>query len=314
MSAVVRQARLLDDATLLDPGVDQIESAAVGAGDRLLATLLYALAVHVVIFLGFQFELTLSAERSHQPSLDITLVPRESLQEPDEADFLAQANQQGGGEEQERAKPTTVLQDQQRIAAMQPQVSPVANPVESAPSASQQQAVLAVKRPAEQRVQSSQQRDVDKRPTDLSAATLLQQSRQFARLQAQLAEQQAAYAKRPRKKVISAATREYAYAAYMEAWRAKVERVGTLNYPAAARDAGITGSLRMAVEIRANGSLGKVEISRSSGFPLLDKSALRIVKMAAPFAPLPTSITKEADLLVIVRTWQFTQDSALTSR
>jgi len=82
-----------------------------------------------------------------------------------------------------------------------------------------------------------------------------------------------------------------------------------MNYPQAARRAGITGSLRMAVEILPDGRVSKIEISRSSGYPVLDKAAKRVVKLAAPFAPLPTAITKEADVLVIVRTWQFAEES-----
>ena len=287
-----------------------IDSPLVGPKDRLLSTLLYALAVHLVLILGLQFDLSLTDTTPDQPTLDITLVPVKDDAPPEKADFLAQGNQQGGGDRDERAKPTTVLQADQRIAAEQPVPAPVQDASKPIPAAQPKKAVLAAAQPSSHKVATNPlEKDADTRAQKLSAATLLRQSRQFARLQAQLAEQQQASARRPRKKIISASTREYAPAAYMEAWRAKVERVGTMNYPEAARRAGITGSLRLAVEIRPNGHLSKVEVSRSSGYPVLDKAAIRVVNLAAPFAPLPPAITKEADLLVIVRTWQFAEES-----
>ena len=305
---------------MLKPSLDTgssavVDSPAVGSSDRLLSTLLYALAVHLVLLLGLQFEFSFPDAAADKPSLDITLVPSSNALEPDQADFLAQANQQGGGESDQRAKPTTVLQGQQQQVEQQQTPVAVTEIAETVTPQQVEKSVLAAEQPSVHQVPLDEikSRQSLAKPK-FSAAALLRQSKQFARLQAQLADQQQAFAKRPRKKHVSAATKEYAYAAYLEAWRAKVERVGTLNYPTAARNAGITGSLRMAVEVDANGRLLKIEISRSSGYPVLDKAAVRIVKQSAPFAALSASITKETDVLVIVRTWQFTQDNALTSR
>lgn len=294
-----------------DPfGLVTADSPLVGPKDRLLSTLLYAMAVHLVLLLGLQFDLGLSDTTELQPSLDITLVPGQFEETPEQADFLAQANQQGGGDSDERAKPTTVLQADQRIVAEQPLPAPVPDASKPAQAAQPDKAILAASAPSSHQVASNPLKAESKpQPKKLSAASLMRQSRQFARLQAQLAEQQQASAKRPRKKIISASTKEYAPAAYMEAWRAKVERVGTMNYPEAARRAGISGSLRMAVEIRPDGGVSKISISRSSGYPVLDKAAIRVVNLAGPFAPLPAAITKDADLLVIVRTWQFSEES-----
>jgi len=114
------------------------------------------------------------------------------------------------------------------------------------------------------------------------------------------------YQKRPRKRFIGANTREYRFAQYEEDWRAKIERVGTLNYPAEARGK-LYGNLRMTVTIRPDGSIETVDLDRSSGLKVLDEAAFRIVRMASPFAAFPPEIRKDTDLLVITRTWFFAQ-------
>ena len=124
------------------------------------------------------------------------------------------------------------------------------------------------------------------------------------RLQAQIDRQIDEYQKRPRKKFIGARATEYRFAQYEEDWRAKVERVGTLNYPAEARGK-LYGTLRLTVTLRPDGSVESVELDRSSGLKVLDAAAFKIVRMAAPFAAFPANIRRDTDLLVITRTWFF---------
>ncbi len=138
-----------------------------------------------------------------------------------------------------------------------------------------------------------------------TAATLVARSFAIASLDAEIEERENAIAKRPRRKFISASTREYKYAAYMEAWRAKVERVGNLNYPDEARRKKLSGSLILDVALNSDGSINEITIRRPSGQPVLDDAAVRIVKMAAPYAPFPEDFVKEVDILHITRTWQF---------
>jgi periplasmic protein TonB len=129
-----------------------------------------------------------------------------------------------------------------------------------------------------------------------------------ARMEAQIDRRLNEYAKRPRKAVIGARTREHRFAQYLEDWRLKIERVGTLNYPEAARGR-LYGSLLLLVSIRADGSLERVEIQRSSGVKVLDEAAVRIVELAAPFAPFPPDIRTDTDIIEIVRTWTFTNSN-----
>ena len=125
-------------------------------------------------------------------------------------------------------------------------------------------------------------------------------------LQAQIARQTRAYQERPRKRFIGANTREYRFAQYEEDWRAKIERVGTLNYPAEARGK-LYGTLRLTVTIRPDGTVESIDLDRTSGLKVLDQAAFRIVQLASPFAVFPESIRKDTDLLVITRTWFFAQ-------
>ena len=95
------------------------------------------------------------------------------------------------------------------------------------------------------------------------------------------------------------------FAYYLEAWRRHVERVGRLNYPSEARRGKITGGLRLLVVVDADGSLASVRLIESSGHAVLDEAALRIVRLAAPYAPFPPTIRAQADRLEIERTWRF---------
>ncbi|MGH8620893.1 MAG: energy transducer TonB, partial [Burkholderiales bacterium] len=140
-----------------------------------------------------------------------------------------------------------------------------------------------------------------------SAADIVNRGMEVARLEAQIAREWESYQQRPRRRFIGARTQEFRFARYIEDWRAKVERVGELNYPQAARDLRIYGSLVVTVSIKSDGSLDGVEINRPSGQRVLDAAALRIVQLAAPFAPFPADIARDTDILSITRTWIFTR-------
>lgn len=137
------------------------------------------------------------------------------------------------------------------------------------------------------------------------AAILASRSNEIAALAARIEARANAYASQPRRKAISTATRDYKYAAYLDGWRRKVERIGNLNYPDEAKRHKMYGSLILHVAVRADGSVERVRVLRSSGYDVLDAAAIRIVELAAPYAPFPPSIRAETDVLDITRTWQF---------
>lgn len=291
---------------IADPGsAGSVTGPAITAGDRLLATLLYALALHLAVILGLEFDLRLVAQGRFEPDLEITLVNPVSQDEPQEADFLAPVDNAGGGQLEDKALPTTRIAREADDPQQQPGeavIDRVPRPVAAPPEPRE----LAVAQPAPRSTEPAAQRPpptpAANRPT---AAQLLRSSQEIARLSAQLAEETQQYAKRPRKRFVSAATKAYEYAAYMEAWRAKVERVGNMNYPEAARSDGVGGSLRLAVELLPSGDVHRISVRRSSGHPALDDAAVRIVRLAAPYAPFPDDIREKTDILVITRTWVF---------
>jgi protein TonB len=147
-----------------------------------------------------------------------------------------------------------------------------------------------------------------------SASELTQRTLEAMRLEAQIAKDMDAYQKRPKRRFVGARAEEYRFARYVEDWRLKIERVGNLNYPAAARDQHLYGSLLLTVSIRSDGSVENIEINKSSGNRILDAAAVKIVEMSAPFAVFPPDIKRDTDILHVTRTWTFTKADALVSQ
>ncbi|MCV6611864.1 MAG: energy transducer TonB [Amphritea sp.] len=303
--------------------------AAVSAGDRLGFTLFLAVAVHAAAILGIGF--TLSQSPPPPQTLEVTLAQYKSEQAPEEADFIAQENQQGSGQLEEKALPSTREQadfqdrDIKETAPLQPKAppqisTPTPTPVQqSEPAPEKQEArkevkastqpVLATKTQQQRKVSpqpESQSKAAPPPPAPGSSKSLLARSLEIASLEAQLEFQQQEYAKRPRvKRINSASTRSHDDAVYLENWRRKIESVGNLNYPDEARRNKLYGKLRMMVSIQADGSVKEILITQSSGSKILDDAAVRIVQLAAPFQPFPVEMRKTTDILEIIRTWKF---------
>ena len=270
-------------------------------GDRLLVSVLLAAALHALIILGISFAPDTPDQRDkNPPALDITLVQKRDTPPPDEADYLAQVSQDGGGNTAEKVR-AQMAQQERATGTPPPQPAPTPRQ-ELSRVESQRQAPVAETTPAPEQA----------RP--VSAAELIQRSLELANLDAQLRQAQQAYSQLPRQAFISARTREFKYASYMNDWVAKVERIGNLNYPDEARRQGISGSLMLQVSLNVDGSVRGIRILRSSGHKVLDDAAARIVELAAPFAPLPPEIRKDTDILHITRTWEFLNSQGLSTR
>jgi protein TonB len=138
-------------------------------------------------------------------------------------------------------------------------------------------------------------------------------SQQLASLEAELDEQTRTYSSRPRVRRLTAASAKQAVdAAYLLDWRRRLEAVGNRYYPEASVRYGIYGDLRLLVVILQDGSLENIRVLSSSGYAVLDEAAIKIVRMAAPFAPFPPELAATTDKLEIIRTWQF-QENELSS-
>ncbi|TAL73146.1 MAG: energy transducer TonB [Rhodanobacter sp.] len=283
-------------------------SSAARSADPIGATLVFSLLVHGVLLLGITFHF--AKPTPDLPTLDVTLVNVANRETPEKADFLAQANNRGGGESDHTARPS------QMFSGVLPKPNPGTAPQPLAAAAPQAQAATAERlvtstAASRHHVDSDTARD-ETPPTDVPSAADAQRQQEMAQLAAELRHQTEAYAKRPRKKFISASTKEYVYAAYMRGWSDRVQRVGNLNYPSEARRLGLHGDLLLTVGINHDGSIHSIDVIRSSGQPLLDQAAERIVRLAAPFPPLPPAA--KADELYITRTWQFLPGGTLTSK
>lgn len=278
------------------------------ATKTLSASMLFSIAFHAFALWGVVLVLPdPSKALSLMQPLQVVLVNSKSKSIPVKADALAQANLDGGGntEEDRQAKtPLPTLQDDARFTPEQRAKSLAALEEESKRLLTQLKNDRTVVQP-----EFIKQANVAS-PT---GEDLVQKSLEIIRLEAQINKNQEAYQRMPRRKFIGARTQEYRFAQYIEDWRVKVERIGNLNYPEQARREQIYGKLQLSVSIRADGSVESIEVSRSSGHRILDAAAMRIVKLAAPYSPLPADIRRDTDILTITRTWTFTQSDKLES-
>lgn len=245
------------------------------------------------------------ARLTKDKGLEVVLVNARHAKAPDKADVLAQANLDGGGNSEHKVRPTTnqAARDTQRDG--------------NAPLEARRQAATATPEPRERLTRDHASARIAPAPPSTEPARqpspevatsgldLLDSVASAARLEAQIERNMQELANRPRRKFIGARAQEYRFAQYVEDWRAKVERIGTLNFPEAARGK-VYGNLLLTVVIRADGTLDKVELRRSSGHALLDEAAMRIVRLASPFAPFPPDIRKDYEVIEITRTWTFT--------
>lgn len=272
----------------------------VGPGDRLIATLALSLLAHGIIVLGVGF--TREDAAPVVPTLDVILTQTRTLHAPKQADFLAQANQQGGGDKDFAQRPG----EPQLANVPKPDPGIAPRPLQAQtppPQPDAMQRLLTTTSAARNVAAPQEAQPISQMPLPVGHE-LTEQSLEEARLTAELQRTQQLYAKRPRKKFFSASTREYEYAAYMRAYVARLERVGTLNFPDEARRRNLSGAAVLTVEIRRDGSVASIDIIQSSGIPVLDQAAIQTVRLAQPFAELPHT-KDDPDILNITRTFRY---------
>ena len=285
-------------------------ASGVRPADRLGFTLFLAALVHLALILGLSFSFAEPGQISK--TLEITLSTFKSAEKPKEADFLAQNNQQGSGTLDKKAAPKTTEQalfQDTEVKRVTPPSAPPASAHKEKPKAA-----VATRSPQAQKtpVKTAQAKPQPaSRPAPVFDSSQL--SAEIASLEAQLAQEQQLYAKRPKiHRLNAASTMRDKGAWYKEEWRKKIERIGNLNYPDEARRQRIYGSLRLLVSINRDGTLYEVQVLESSGQDTLDQAALRIVRLAAPFAPFNKDLA-EFDRLEIIRTWRFERGDRLSS-
>ena len=305
-----RKGAMIALAGALPPAQIPPEALASPRHDRLLVgALVVSLALHLVVaamhFSPFDFSRLVDKE----PPLEVALVNAKSATKPVKADILAQANLDGGGntDQKRRAKtPLPVLpQDAAKNVA-------AATPPTEAPREQRQELMTQINATATVQAQPAPE-ETPERAESPTVSQLMQKTLEAIRLEAQIAKDWDAYQRRPRRQFIGAQAHEYRFARYVEDWRLKIERIGNLNYPEAARSQKLYGSLVLTVSIRSDGTLENVEINHKSAHRVLDAAAMKIVEMSAPYAPFPPDIKRDTDILTITRTWTFAKGDELTS-
>jgi protein TonB len=284
----------------------------------LFYTVLLATAIHGAILLGVGFQVPKPPAKSPEQSLEITVVRPRPAPPPEEARFLAEANQEGGGNLDEPAKPTVnpAMEAPATIqTALHNETEPAPEPHPETTAPEHEEPELASVAPDERKATAeTPPGKASRQPTVTAQQLLANLEREINDLTAELDRKTRLYAERPKRRSINAATQEHKYASYLESWRRKVEYVGNLNYPEEARRLQLYGDLILHVALRSDGSVEGIRVIRSSGHSVLDDAAINIVRLAAPFAPFPPGIKSEVDILDITRTWQFMKGNRLGSR
>jgi len=263
-----------------------------------------SIAFHLLLIVGVGMRLPLIPkwEDPHNV-MDVVLVNSKSATRPVKADALAQANLDGGGNTDQKLRAATPLpaleeRDPSReLKAAENRVKQLETEAHELMTRMKSKAAVTQ---AEVTLPSSAQGDAE-------ARDLVEKSLEIERLEAQIKREYQAYQERPKRKFVGARAQEYRFAQYVDTWRQRIERVGNLNYPEEAKTRKLYGSLQLTVAIKANGEVESVEVNRSSGHKILDQAAIRIVRLAAPFAPFPDNIRVDTDILHITRTWTFTR-------
>ncbi len=269
--------------------------------DRFMLCLVLATGLHALVLLGVSFGVSLKPSPRLADTLDVVLVKWRSEDAPEDADFLAQANQQGGGDVVETVRPTQP-DSAEMPSTDEGEYDQRSLPAMPIPEQEQREIVVQETENAPAIVDTRVEQQETEQP---SAAQLMQQSQQMASLQPEVSPVRNWQSKLPRREFISANTREYEFASYMSAWVGKVERVGNMNYPSELRRKKLHGDLVLTVGINRDGSIESIDIMRSSGVREIDNAAVHIVQLAAPYSVLPDNITNRVDILHITRTWRF---------
>ena len=285
-------------------------ATSVTAADRLGLTLFLAGALHGLIILGVGFAPPGPGPDAAR-ALDVVLLQQSTGDEPETADYLSNTDSAGGGNTEQRERPRAPVSSPEQAA--QAGLAPA--PLEAGapePAPANPDPVLTSPTGEERIAQEPQPEEQPEQPRERQSEAVEYDAR-VARLAAEVDNALSEYAQRPRKKFVTARTRASPAAAYMHDWVQSVEWIGNTNYPEAARDRGLSGGLVLVVAVRPDGTLHEVKVRSSSGEPVLDTAARRIVRQAAPFEPFPDELRERTDLLYITRTWEFTQGDRLVT-
>lgn len=277
---------------------------------RIAITLLFSAAVHGMVMSTKFTVINPRLFEDNSVPIEVVLVNAKSREAPLDPDALGQVNLAGGGNTDDDRRMKSPLP-----ASAETQSGGAQTMLQSRVAMLEQQAkhLLTQIKPDAQADRVPQTTPQETPEPNLNVNQLAVQAREMAQLQARVSQQWDEYQKRPKRDFVGGNVREYVYARYVDDWVTKVERIGNLNYPEAARRQGIYGSLKLTVSIYANGQIEKVVVDRPSGSKVLDAAAEKIVRLGAPYGQFSEAMRKKADILDITRTWTFTRSDQLVT-
>jgi len=279
-------------------------ASGVSDNDRLGLTLFLAAILHSIVILGITFGKEIDFNQPFSKPIDVILVHTQSDEAPEDAQKIAQFNQQASGSSDEEDRPSSPVTSSLPLPSAGVAATPMERQVTRVELVQAQQ--LLTTSNSRSHVSSSdktqERRDADKP----SRRERLNREMEIARLTAELEARQRSYAKRPKIHFIDATSAKSAVeAAYINDWVQRVEGIGNLNYPAEAKRDRISGKLILNVLLDNTGKVLKVQVAVSSGSRVLDEAAIQIVKISSPFPAFPTEMRQQYDQLMITRTWSF---------
>jgi protein TonB len=265
--------------------------------------LFLAALVHGILIIGVTFNPYLFDESANAISLEVTIVadPDQSIDRPDEAEYLAQVSQQGGGNTADKARPTAPLQSASPIDNLGEEDGEALRKATPHDMAADQ--VVATQSEQDQRVADDLREQPQ--PQETTAIALESGSEQSLPVMQDDESTLLIHDDDPRQLIISADTRESTIAAYLDNWKRRIEAVGDEYFPELGDLEGLTGSPTLEVSIEASGQLAEVIIRKSSGSKILDQAALDILRRASPFDPFPAEVSADYDRLRFAYKWLF---------
>lgn len=296
------RASMANIALHTDP-LDELRLVPPAVPDRLPAMLFLAALIHGVLIIGVTFNPELANRFANVISLEVTIVADtdQQIDRPDEAEYLAQASQEGGGNTTDKVRPSAPLQSAMAIDNEGQQDGTTLLTSEIHERSADE--VLATQDSSEQQVKIDPRTD-PRSETSMAIAmeagievTLpLPQENQATMLISD---------DKPRQLIISANTRESVVAVYLDNWKRRIEAVGAAYLPELGELKNISGSPTLMVSIDVNGNLAEAILRKSSGSTILDLAALDILQRASPFDPFPPEITAEYDTVRFEYKWLF---------
>lgn len=268
--------------------------------DKLLFCCFLAVAFHLILLFGLGFKLPELSANKYEKTFNVVLAQFEAEKKPEKADFIGQANQEGGGESEQLIAPSStqkaLFNDPDKISSELQQKQRSAN---------NQLTPEYIHSKGQKYAQNPPEKITDSSKTSSDTASLIDKNYQLSGLIANLDNENVNQAKKGRKRAVSASIHRASDALYLDSWRRKIERVGNNNYPDKARLNNVFGNLTLKVSINKDGTINQVYILESSGHKILDDAALKIIRLSAPFKPLTKEMAKDTDILEIIRVWRF---------